>query len=388
MASVCKSAVQTWGNNEWGQTGQMTSGSKSALGAAAFTDGVQMLYEWSCPASSPWPVMVKPTPGKSPPTMPISFSRAAASEMKRRNESHATAVAGDAKRVCLPDANADGEVEVHDGEGAGPIVLECGRFSGLVHGDVYASDVLEKRVDSGDHGNDPNGGAVTPPINEDCASSTPQDGGDTSTSAELRGTGQELVAEHLEDANANTSDNNNNTGSSSGSGGGGGSAAGAGASGSVRAFHNTHLADVKCASNHTFVTTVSKEVITFGHSYTGQLGTDEIPRHGIQGPLVLRPANFLTSDGQVDTEAEDDRIDLIGSLCQHTVLVTEKGHIYGCGSNYDHQLSNDIPKSTYDQFKGTPRRIFLNFRENIRGVAVGRQHTVFLTDGGFVHTCG
>ena len=125
---------------------------------------------------------------------------------------------------------------------------------------------------------------------------------------------------------------------------------------------------------------IEGHVWTFGSGSYGQLGHGE-PKNNKYTPTKVPRLNDIVS---------------VSCGCNHTMCITSKGSVYAFGFNYYGALGTDLPSNAYvyegwilgapTSFSPTP--LVVNIDENIKQIACGEKHSVFLTVSGDVWVCG
>jgi alpha-tubulin suppressor-like RCC1 family protein len=146
---------------------------------------------------------------------------------------------------------------------------------------------------------------------------------------------------------------------------------------------------VACGGYHTVVLTNNNNLYACGYNFDGQLG---IVSYGTENPYntlqkMLSPS---LSSGEK----------FISIACgnYHTVVLTNKNNIYGCGYNFLNQLGQDSQGSsitTLSKFSSQygsagqgETSINLSTGENFISVTCGNNHTIVLTNKGRIYGCG
>ncbi|XP_042223530.1 X-linked retinitis pigmentosa GTPase regulator-like isoform X2 [Homarus americanus] len=173
---------------------------------------------------------------------------------------------------------------------------------------------------------------------------------------------------------------------------------------------------IACGRSHTIVSCASGAVYLWGHNGDGQLGTGDKEDHtfpvkvlDLEAPavavaagcfhsLVLTESGELyiwgsNSEGQLGLDVDEqltpalltlpDPLITISCGYYHTVAVSASGQAYTWGENEHGKLG--LPESQLP-FHRQPQVV--SIPEKITQVAAGSAHTLFLSEGGTVYSCG
>jgi alpha-tubulin suppressor-like RCC1 family protein len=189
--------------------------------------------------------------------------------------------------------------------------------------------------------------------------------------------------------------------------------------GTQTAFNNLTITAIACGDEHTVFLTNDGKVYSCGQNSSGQLGLGNTENQ--TWPLLISTLNsftisaiacggghtmFLTNDGKVyscgnnfygqlgqsTTTTTPSIISTLSTFtitaiaCDyHTVFLTSDGKVYSCGYNGSGQLGRTVDTTNPSS---VPSIISTLNSLTISAIACGNNHTVFLTNGGKVYSCG
>lgn len=134
-----------------------------------------------------------------------------------------------------------------------------------------------------------------------------------------------------------------------------------------------NIKQVACGTQHTAFLSENGEVYITGNGTWGQLGLGQLIRE-VDKPTLITGL---------------EKIKYLACGEYHTLLVTEKGNLYGFGSNYDGQLGVGIEKENI--YEPTPIVLppdFTGVIPRADQVAGGTNHSIIRTTTGQVYTVG
>ena len=120
--------------------------------------------------------------------------------------------------------------------------------------------------------------------------------------------------------------------------------------------------------------------------YSGQVYAYGYQQDILRGPLGLGDYYVTNNGPEILPFSQDNPIKEIAMGFNHTLFLTETGKVWGCGDNYYGQLGLGV--SLRDNPNAIPLQ--LNFFNNLTiiKIAAARFHSLFLTDTGIVYGCG
>ncbi|XP_070212798.1 uncharacterized protein [Littorina saxatilis] len=135
------------------------------------------------------------------------------------------------------------------------------------------------------------------------------------------------------------------------------------------------ISHISCGASHTVAITESGEVYVWGNGNSGQLGC------GDQQPRWQPTAMTLSIP-------KGSRVRTCACGSRHTMLLLDNGHVYSVGNNFYAQLGYNFREKNYKENQIRPQFLeFLRHRQ-VRQVACGDKHSVFLFDQGAVAVVG
>ena len=145
---------------------------------------------------------------------------------------------------------------------------------------------------------------------------------------------------------------------------------------------------------HNLFLTDAGHVYSCGDSSKGQLGLDNKDEKNI--PTLIRWFNDTSTSSYINYDAI--RIIEISSCGYHSLFLTDVGHVYSCGNNEQGQLGlgnkdgeKNIPTpiESYNYMDSNNVKFNINSGNfNITQISAGKFHSLFLTNAGSVYSCG
>ena len=132
-----------------------------------------------------------------------------------------------------------------------------------------------------------------------------------------------------------------------------------------------NITQIACGHNHTIFLGSDRNVYSCGHNGNGQLGRD------------IAAATPSTTPHEI-TDLTGKNITQIACGADHSMFLASDGNVYSCGRNDYGQLGlnhEDTPKSTIQD------NIYIS-ATNIKQIACGYNHTIFLASDGLIYVVG
>ena len=155
------------------------------------------------------------------------------------------------------------------------------------------------------------------------------------------------------------------------------------------------ITEIACSDYHSLFLTSNNRVYSCGRNSMGQLGLNSIVKERtpqlIENYYDRANANIINYDAITITQ--------IACGGEHSLFLTNEGHVYSCGRNFEGQLSLDLYLLNFAE--RTPKLIE-NYYERksqilnsinydaitITQIACGGHHSLFLTSNNRVYSCG
>ena len=139
-------------------------------------------------------------------------------------------------------------------------------------------------------------------------------------------------------------------------------------------FYANTITSIACGNNHTVFLTSEGKVWACGNPANGRLGlgTDITTNRTV--PLEITNVAFYANT-----------ITAIATKDSHTVFLTSGGKVWSCGLNTNGQLGINNTTQQNVPIEITNAGFYAN---TITSIACGQSHTLFLTSGGKVWSCG
>jgi alpha-tubulin suppressor-like RCC1 family protein len=143
--------------------------------------------------------------------------------------------------------------------------------------------------------------------------------------------------------------------------------------------NNDKVISIACGISHTVVLTVSGNLYACGRNTTGQLGLNN--NSTLQRTTLVKMSG--PSDGYVGTEMP--RYVACGGY--HTVVLTNNNNLYACGYNFEGQLGYGYTNSS-NNILNKMLSPSLSSGEKFISLSCGAVHTVVLTNKNNIYGCG
>jgi alpha-tubulin suppressor-like RCC1 family protein len=135
-----------------------------------------------------------------------------------------------------------------------------------------------------------------------------------------------------------------------------------------------NITQISAGGYHNLFLTDDGHVYSCGYNKKGQLGLGNTDDKNIPTPIL-----FFNNNHEIT-------IIEISAGGHHSLFLTDDGYVYSCGRNHKGQLGLG---NTDDKNIPTPILFFNNNHEiTIIEISAGRYHSLFLTDDGYVYSCG
>jgi alpha-tubulin suppressor-like RCC1 family protein len=135
------------------------------------------------------------------------------------------------------------------------------------------------------------------------------------------------------------------------------------------------ITKIACGSSYSLFLTNDGRVYSCGYNYYGQLGLN----------YTYEQINYKTTPKIIETFYDNEiKITKIACGSSHSLFLTNDGRVYSCGYNYYGQLGLN---STNNQKAPQLIQTFYN-KITITEIAGGAYHSLFLTNEGYVYSCG
>jgi alpha-tubulin suppressor-like RCC1 family protein len=157
--------------------------------------------------------------------------------------------------------------------------------------------------------------------------------------------------------------------------------------------------EIACGYDYSLFIYVKLKVYSFGTNYLGRLGLDSLDA-SITTPSIIDTYYDIT----LNTSQNYDTIMIKKISCSnHSLLLTNEGRVYSCGLNDQGQLGFNSGNKEDDQdntdgrewsntgaYTGPyhTRPTLIRGISNVKEIACGQNHSVFLTREGHVYSCG
>ena len=152
-------------------------------------------------------------------------------------------------------------------------------------------------------------------------------------------------------------------------------------------LYNINIIKISAGGYHSLFLTDGGDVYSCGYNYSGQLGLDN--NNNQNRPRLIQ--NFYNNTSYI--KYGDITIIEISTGSYHSLFLTDGGDVYSCGYNYFGQLglgnNNNEKKPTLIQYFYNNDDETVNYNEiKIIKISAGSYHSLFLTDDGNVYSCG
>ena len=154
------------------------------------------------------------------------------------------------------------------------------------------------------------------------------------------------------------------------------------------------IIEISAGEFHSLFLTEAGYVYSCGDSSDGQLGLHNKDDKNI--PTLIRWFNDTSTSSYINYDAI--RIIEISSCGYHSLFLTDVGHVYSCGNNEQGQLGlgnkdgeKNIPTpiESYNYMDSNNVKFNINSGNfNITQISAGKFHSLFLTNAGSVYSCG
>ena len=150
----------------------------------------------------------------------------------------------------------------------------------------------------------------------------------------------------------------------------------------IQFFKQKRAALIACGDYHTMILTKDEELYAFGEGNFGQLGTGSKEDSATPKKVVL---NFQVGledyfGSGLKSQTKVQQLALGG---KHSLILTNKGHIYACGYCSQGQLGLGATENKYE-----PILVESLLGKNVIMIAAGANHSLCLTDKSNVYSCG
>jgi alpha-tubulin suppressor-like RCC1 family protein len=148
------------------------------------------------------------------------------------------------------------------------------------------------------------------------------------------------------------------------------------------------IIEISTGSYHSLFLTDNGDVYSCGYNYFGQLGLGNNNNKNI--PTLIQ---YFYNNDEIKINNNEITIIEISAGSYHSLFLTDDGNVYSCGYNYSGQLGLD---NNYNQniptliksFNNDDEIKINNYEITIIEISAGGYHNLFLTDDGYVYSCG
>jgi E3 ubiquitin-protein ligase HERC4 len=157
-----------------------------------------------------------------------------------------------------------------------------------------------------------------------------------------------------------------------------------GSLGHIASLSLTAIVDMSAGHDHVLACTLQGQIYVWGNNAYGQLGVVN-DRHDF--PLVIaEPMSLNSLRTTLRQNVPKDHVVAVVAGAHHSIFVTFRGSIFGCGLNTSGQLGRDGRwVAEYPVFVPFPVHIAIPSISAVVGVACGKSHTLALTEDGTVY---
>lgn len=135
----------------------------------------------------------------------------------------------------------------------------------------------------------------------------------------------------------------------------------------IEFLSDENIIDIKCGAYHSLALTNNGEVYAWGGNQCGQIGNKS------ELLYQLTPHRFEKFDFE--------KIKAISCGCEHSLVLSECGHVYGWGDNRDNQLGLDSNICIYE-----PQLLVTDVK--FIKISCGSHHSLLLSESGIIYSFG